>query len=69
MSKNIKQGYYDSLKQFNKIEGDKYGQCLKQVLDLKQGVFLEYRIHKKTKVLHIINIYAEGKGYAIFKQE
>lgn len=65
----IKQGYYDSMNRFNKIDGNNFGACMKQVFDTKNDAVLEWRQRKKDKKMCIIQFHGQGKGYWVFEEE
>lgn len=66
---NKKQGYYESQNRFDRIDGDNFGGCLKQVFNIKDGIVLEWRIKKENKKMCIIEFYKEGRGYSIYQIE
>lgn len=61
-----KQGYFDSQNKFNRIDGEKFGGCLKQVFNLSAGIVLDWRIRKSDSKLCIIEYYEQGRGYSIY---
>ena len=65
----IKEGYYKSQDRFEKIDGNNFGACMKQVFDIKNDAVLEWRIRKSDQRLCIIQFYERGNGYTVFEIE
>lgn len=62
----IKQGFYDSMERFNRIDGNSFGACINEVSNYNENTCLEWRIRKADDKLCIIQYYGKGQGYAIF---
>jgi len=54
---------------FNKIDGDNFGPCMRQLYSKENKTCLEWRMTIKDADLCIIQFHENGNGYSIFKQQ
>lgn len=62
----VKQGYYESMNRFNKIDGDKFSNCHNQVFNTDTDNVMETRTRLSDSKVCIIKFYPDGNGYTIF---